>query len=884
MVKINRIRFEHLESPALGIGESRPRISWSYELEDEERDCDWLQERYRIELRWTSSGEVESQAVDSTISVFVPWAGRPLTSGEEVSVRIRALGKRYSWTEWSEVATVEAGLLSADDWKCSLIEPGNSYPSGPPHKPVLFRRDITIDKAVKKARLYITAHGVYEARLNGKVVGDMVMNPGWTSYNHRFVYHTLPIVPEAGVQMLGVYVAEGWYCGRLGYGGGVSNIYGDRIGLIAQLVINFEDGSRQTIGTDGSWTWAEAPTQLSSIYDGETYDYGLQWSEKLWHKVQTKPLKNNLVAPLGPPVRRVKILPAREIVTSPSGKTIVDFGQNFVGRVRIWPKTERTGQFITLRHAEVLENGEIVTRTLRIAKAEDNIIQPSNSAIVWEPAFTFHGFRYVEVEGYTGTLQLGDIEGIVLQTDMVQTGHFSCSNELLNKLHHNVEWSMRGNFLSIPTDCPQRDERLGWTGDLNVFIDTANFLFDTGGMLSSWLTDLSLEQADSNGLVPLVIPAILPHHTQDAHPIWGDASIMVPWSIYQVTGDRTFLSKQYDSMKAWLDTIPRHENGLWNYKASWKLGDWLDPLSPPDDPGNATTDPELIGSVFLIYVTRLIAHITSVLHGEAASELYINQVSQLLDAFAYEYMAPSGLLVADTQTAYALALHFHIYKSPKQQTRASDRLVDNVLSKSHFKIATGFAGTPYILHALSEAGHSNIAYRMLLERKCPSWLYPVSMGATTLWERWDSMLPDGSINPGEMTSFNHYALGAVADWMHKSILGMRAAEPGWGVWRVEPVPGGALKWAEGRFLSPYGLCTVRWDVRDKDGGEVFMMRVEVPPNTRCQVKLPNGDEREVTVGSGVHKFECVYVPQEWPVRAKYPRHMKPDDDIPENHE
>lgn len=885
MVKITRVRFEYLESPAIGIGESQPRISWSFEGVDQS----WIQKRYEIEAS-KPTGEVESYAVDSSSSLLVPWPGEALTSGEQVDVRVKAFGCDGAWTEWSNVARVEAGLLSPRDWKCGLIEPGDPYVPGPSHKPVIFRREFIIDKEVKNARLYITAHGVYEVLLNDESAGTEVLSPGWTSYQHRLTYHTLPVRPKEGLNTLDVHVAEGWFCGRLGYGGGKSNLYGDTIGTIALLILDFEPGDRQIIGTDETWRWTYGPIISSSIYDGECYDRndthsGPSSMSTRWNAVKSSSVTNSLEAPIGPPVRRVKEMIPKSIVESPTGKTIVDFGQNFVGRVRlnVPPPRERTS--IRLRHAEVLEKGEIVTRTLRIAKAEDTLILTAKNSITWEPFFTFHGFRYVEIEGYESiSLDSSNIQGIVLQTDMVRTGHFSCSNEQLNKLHKNVQWSMRGNFLSIPTDCPQRDERLGWTGDLNVFVNTANFLFDTFGMLSSWLKDLALEQSDANGIVPLVVPKVRDDHARDAHPIWGDAAIMVPWSIYQSTGDKDILSQQYDSMKLWLETIPRRGNNLWNYKAPWKLGDWLDPASPTDDPGNATTDPELIANIFLIHITRLMSQITRIVKGDSALDIYGEQVDQLLAAFSYEYIAPSGLLASDTQTALALAIHFDIYKDVQQERRAAERLVYIIKTRSRFKIATGFAGTPYIGHALTKAGYSNVFYRMLLERRCPSWLYPVTMGATTIWERWDSMLPDGSINPGEMTSFNHYALGAVADWMHKVILGMRAAEPGWGVWTAEPIPGGGLKWAEGSFLSGHGLCKVRWDIKDGGKGKGFALRVEVPPNTKCRVKLPREGEQAITVGSGVHEFECVYTPQEWPVRAEYPPHTTPDDDIPENHE
>jgi alpha-L-rhamnosidase len=872
MVKVLSVRFEHHHSPALGIGECEPRISWSFGGDD----SDWAQASYELEVT-RENQPPETRLVSSPNSQLVSWPSQPLQSHERAKVRVRVANKSGDVSGWSEAAFVEVGLLDKGDWQCSLIEPAGSYASTLPHLPVTLRRQLQLRTPVSRARLYITAHGLYSAQINGEQVSDHVLAPGWTSYKHRLTYQTYDVTAllRQGQNEVHVDLAEGWYCGRLGFLGGRSNNYGTRVGLIAMLSIQHVDGTETVVGSDDEWRWATGPIRRSEIYNGELYDARVQLSVSTWDVVQSWPIPINLAAPVGPPVRRTMELKPHEILKSRSGKTIVDMGQNMVGWLRV--KVDGpSGTMISFQFAEVLEDGEVATRTLRHAKCNDSLVLAGN-AITWEPKFTFHGFRYVEISGWPGKLRLDDITGIVVHSDMRRTGHFACSNPLLNQLHENVVWSVRGNFVSIPTDCPQRDERLGWTGDINVFGDTANLLFDTAGMLSSWLDDLVLEQTAAKGIVPLVVPNIIDGFADDAHAVWGDVAVMLPWSLFNTTGDVSILIRHYSSMKAWLSAIPRVSNGLWNYTANWKLGDWLDPAAPAEDAGNATTDPTMVSDSFLVHITKIMSLVSALLQETSDASQFAKAAEDLSAAFAQEYITAAGLLVADTQTALALAVQFSLFPTAAQEKRAASRLSNLVLEKSRFKIATGFAGTPYIGHALTKIGQSNLFYRMLLHRHNPSWLYPVTMGATTIWERWDSMLPDGRVNPGEMTSFNHYALGAVASWMYNVILGLKIVEPGWRVFRIEPIPGGGLRWAEGSYLSGYGNISVRWEV--KGDHKLFWIRVQVPPSTTAQVKLPSTEEVK-TVGSGTHEWEVPYQAETWPPRAIYPPTMTPADELP----
>src|SRR5436309_2445546 len=509
---IAAVRFEHRRD-TLGMGEAQPRLSWIVGT----KAAGWRQAGYEIEA-YGSDGELREQTgrVESDHSVLVSWPFTPLSSRERLTVRVRAWGVDGRPSAWSVLYPVEAGLLHADDWTARFVTPNWEEDTTRPQPCPLLRREFDVHAGVTRARLYVTALGVYEAQLNGTSVGDHVLDPGWTSYDHRLRYQTFDVTGllHEGRNALGAMLGDGWYRGRLGFNGGRRNIYGDRLALLAQLEIDYADGTTERIVTDETWHAARGPILASDIYDGETYDARMErpgWSapgydDHDWGGVrqQSRDLAT-LVAPSGPPVRRTELVAPVAITTSPTGRTIVDFGQNLVGRLRLTLHGQ-AGQMVTLRHAEVLENGELCTRPLRLAQATDRYTLRGDGVETWEPRFTFHGFRYAEVESWPGTLQVGDLRAVVCHSDLERTGWFECSNPLINRLHENVVWSMRGNFLSIPTDCPQRDERLGWTGDIQIFAPTASYLYDCAGFLTSWLGDLAAEQAAAGGVVPVVVP------------------------------------------------------------------------------------------------------------------------------------------------------------------------------------------------------------------------------------------------------------------------------------------------------------------------------------------------------------------------------------------
>ncbi|KAL3459560.1 bacterial alpha-L-rhamnosidase-domain-containing protein [Aspergillus heterothallicus] len=865
VVSIAQVTAEH-HHDGFGLFTSTPRLSWRF---NPTTVRNWEQASYDIIISRPGKDE-ESYHVESSSSVLVPWPSSPLASRERASIKVRATGIDGSSTPWSSL-DIEVALLHRSDWlpRAKLI---SGPPQGPdPKRPVLLRKTFLCGKTVSKAaRLYATAHGVYEVEINGQRVGNQIMAPGWQAYHHRLYYQMYDITPflQEGDNVIGVQVAEGWFAGRLGRPE-VPNRWGDRLAFLGQVEI----GGEIVCVSDESWEYLYGPLLLSELYNGEVYDSTLQ--DPTWATAGPKakaegPAEElgfpqaNLVAPELPPIRRVMELKPKEIIVTPSGKKILDFGQNFVGWLRIEKDIAgKPGETLVIRHAEVLEHGELGTRPLRTAKATYTVKLGGRTRGL-ETKYTFYGFRYAEITGYDD-LALSDFTGIVISSDLRRTGTFECSHAHINRLHENAVWSMRGNFISIPTDCPQRDEKLGWTGDIQVFAPTANFLFDTSSFLASWLQDLALDQKDAEGVVPVIIPN--PPNQPDSRmirpmAIWADCAVITPWDLYNAFGDITQLKDQWESMCLWLDQgLPRDERGFWSTDSP-QYGDWLDPRSPPEMPGNSPTDSFLVANAYLIHTMRLAAHIGTLLGHTDKANTYAGDAARLTTLFRSEYVTPAGRLACDTQTTYVLALAFNLLE-PHQLPTARARL-SHLVRWDRFRINTGFAGTPLILPTLAAHNMLPLAYRMLQEADCPSWLYPVSMGATSIWERWDSMLPDGSLNTGQMTSFNHYALGSVCRFLHEVVGGLAPGVAGWKSAVVRPRPGGTVRSAKVGFESPYGRYEVEWVVDEDDGK--MKTRVVVPPNAKARVQLQGVDE---VVASGEYVFETDWLEEEgeWPPAA-----------------
>jgi alpha-L-rhamnosidase len=895
---------EHYREP-IGIGDRRPRLSWVISTDL----TGWRQSAYELEIEPEAGPVFSSGRVESAESVLVPWPAPELASRDRRSVRVRVWGSGAAEpSAWSEATVVEAGLLEPTDWAAELVQPLPFDAGEGGAGASLLRKEFSLDRPVVRARLYATAHGIYEAELNGAVVGDQVLAPGWTSYDHRLRYQTYDVTAllQEGPNAIGVQLADGWFRGYLGFGG-KRNVYGDRTGAFVQLEIDHADGTRTTVTTDGLWRSALGPRIRADIYNGETYDARREqmgWStagfdDSAWNPVEvgtlmTKVSENRrrppgaedrsepgvirstldagiLVSPTGPPVRRIQTLSTQEISLSPSGRTLIDFGQNLVGWLRLRLPDAPAGTEITLRHAEVLEQGELGTRPLRQAAQTDVVILDGNGPRTYEPRFTFHGFRYAEISGWPGELTAADLEAVVVHTDLRPTGTFSCSDPDVNRLHDNVTWGMRGNFVDVPTDCPQRDERLGWTGDLQVFAPTASFLYDTSGMLRSWLADLAVEQAENDGVVPIFVP-FPPIQPPGFPPLkaeagWGDAAIVIPWVLYERHGDAKILADQWDSMTSWLAAFEERAGADLDFPdAGFMFGDWLDTAAPPDNPAGARTPWPCVATAYLARSARIVARAAQVLGRD--SEPYATLAGRAAARFRTEYVTPNGRLAFTSQTAYALALEFDLLE-PGQRAQAGRLLAKQVMDDG-FHIAAGFLGTPFVADALTNSGELATAYALLLQRENPSWLYPVTMGATTIWERWDSMLPDGSINPGDMTSFNHYAFGAVADWLHRTVAGLAPAAPGYRKLLIAPRPGPGITSAGATHETPYGTADVTWTLDETD----FALTISVPPNTTADVSLPDG-RVAFEVGSGRHSFTAP-IPLPQPVEKSAPFWAPPE--------
>ena len=836
---VDSVRLEYRQDSS-SVAVPRPRVSWVTRSDVP----GWRQ--LAAELAWDDGARTVNFQVDGDASVLVAWPFADLAPRQRGSLRVRTQGVD-GWSGWSQERPVVAAFLDSGEWQARFI----GLPAPSRHaQPVLLRHEFEVASGLVRATLYATALGAYQAQVNGLAVDDQLLKPGWTPYKYRLVHETTDVTAalKPGRNALGVTLTGGWYTESFGFQGLAKPFYGEQPSFAGQLLLDYADGTSTWVATGPNWqACSDGPWVDAGIYVGEAFDarrHPAGWAEPGsdtagW--VAARVVRSGPVpgARTSPEVRVTQEVPVAEVLTSPSGKTLLDFGQNLVGRLRIRVSGE-AGTTITLRHAEVLENGELGVRPLRAAKATDTFTLAGTGVEEWAPSFTFHGFRFAEVNGWPGAFDPADITAEVIGSDMARTGWFECSDPMVTKLHENVVWGMRGNFLYLPTDCPQRDERLGWTGDIQVFSPTASYLYDCDGFLASWLVDLALEQKAAGG-VPFIVPDVLDSAKVPA-AAWGDVATILPWVLYERFGDVGVLAEQYPSAKAWVDQLLAiaGERHLW--EGGFQFGDWVDPDAPPDLPAKAKTDPDLVASAYLFRSADVLARIAGVLGNDSDEGFYADVAEKVRKAWLAEYVTPAGRILSDAQTSYALAIEFGI-ATGELKAGMGERLAW-LVRRDGYRISTGFVGTPLVTDALTHTGHLRQAGRMLQQTECPSWLYPITMGATTIWERWDSMLEDGSINPGEMTSFNHYALGAVADWLHRVVAGLAPAEPGYHRFEIAPQPLPGLDWASTRHETPYGTAEVEW----RREGAGIVVRALVPANATALVRLPGTEPFAVTAG------------------------------------
>lgn len=849
MFRVTGLSCEYKINP-IGIDVARPRIGWR--LESEERGA--IQSAYRIQaaedplfdrIVWDSGKVASDRSVHVEVGEIAP---RPR---ERFHFRVMAWDRQDRPSGWSEPGYWETGLLDASEWSASWVSPPAELTSGDPDRCPMLRKAFRIEGHIREARIYATALGLYELTLNGSRVGDRYFTPGWTSYRKRLQYQTYDVTSllREGENVVGGLLGKGWYKGETGWEGD-SGKYGDRLALLLQMHVTLSDGTEWTLETDGTWKAAFSPILMSEIYHGETYDARQEqpgWNaqgfdDRSWSLAEIiEHPKAILTSQENEPVQAVESIVPIALITTPEGDTVLDFGQNMVGWIRFAVSGEE-GDEVMLQHAEVLDrSGNFYTENLRGAKQTVRYTLRGDGRETFEPHFTFQGFRYVRLTGFKEPIELKDFEGIVLHSHMQPSGRFECSDPMINQLYHNILWGLKGNFLDVPTDCPQRDERLGWTGDAQMFIRTAAYLMNVNPFFTKWLRDLKADQADDGG-VPFVVPHVL-KPSSFSSAAWGDAAVICPWTLYLCYGDTRILEEQYQSMKSWVEYIRRTGDNEYLWNTGFHFGDWLGLDAKPDSYIGAT-DKDYIATAFYAHSVSILQKTAAILNKREDAEAYSILRDRILDAFESEFVTPSGRLSVPTQTAQVLGLTFGLLRGEAKE-RAVRKLTE-MLEESKFHMTTGFVGTPYLNHVLSENGQTEAAYKLLFQRDYPSWLYQVTKGATTIWEHWDGIREDGSFWSRDMNSFNHYAYGAIGDWLYRCVAGIDTDEndPGYKKILIRPQPPAeGLDWADGRLDTMYGTVRSAW--RKWEDGKLEL-RVTIPPNTTAEIRLPGAVEETVT--------------------------------------
>ncbi|HJS55726.1 MAG TPA: family 78 glycoside hydrolase catalytic domain [Chitinophagaceae bacterium] len=834
-VKLQNLLTENQTNP-IGIDIQQPRFSW--QLVSDQRNIS--QSAYEIIVSGTKGSIWKSGKIMSDQSVQVPYSGTALQTGKKYTWEVRVWDNNGKASPWSEPAFFQTALQNSAEWKAKWIEA--DFTEDSVNRPAqYFRKQFSATKKIASATAYITAHGMYEAQINGKRVGDFYLTPGWTSYKKRLQYQVYDVTNllTNGNNAIGITVGNGWYRGFIAWSGNKDS-YGKTTGLLLQLDITYSDGTTATIVSDESWKSSTGSIRYSEIYHGETIDAREEkagWStagydDAAWSGVNVVNYSNDiLLATYNEPVKKQETFKPLKIFTTPKGEKVVDFGQNLVGWVMVKAKGN-AGDKITIRHAEVLDKqGNFYIDNLRAAKTTATYFLAGKGEETFEPHFTFYGFRYIKIEGID-EIRPENFTAVALYSDMKPTGTFTSSNSLINQLQHNIQWGQKGNFLDVPTDCPQRDERLGWTGDAQAFSRTAAFNFGVNNFFAKWLRDVEADQLP-NGSVPHVIPNVLGPRSNAATG-WADAATIIPWNMYLAYGDKKILENQYNSMKNWVGYMEKEsKNYLWN--TGFHFGDWLFySLSDDRDGKSAVTDKYMIAQCFFSHSVQIMINTAQVLGKKEDAEMYTQLLTNLKDAFVKEYLTPNGRLISGTQTAYVLALNFDMLPGNLRE-QAVEKLVQNIRSYNDH-LTTGFLGTPYLCHVLSRFGKTDVAFTLLMQETYPSWLYPVKMGATTIWERWNGIRPDSTFEPASMNSFNHYAYGAIGDWMYRVVAGLDTYEdgPGYKHIRIQPHIGGGLTNASASLQTYYGNTSSGWKIE----GNQIILDVEIPANTKATVYVP----------------------------------------------
>lgn len=833
------LRCEYRVDP-LGIDVTKPRLSWR--LASAERGE--KQTAYQVlvatspELLKEGSADLwDSGKTTSDDTTAIVYAGKPLESHMACFWKVRIWDASDQASAWSDPARWSMGLLDPTDWKAEWIgydkertgeKPGQLFL--PP--PSYLRTTFKVDKPVRRATVYATALGIYDLHLNGSRVSDDYFNPGWTDYTKRVYYRAYDVTDriKQGQNALGAILADGWYSGYIGYLRQRDH-YGKKPRFRAQLHLEFNDGTTADIATGPNWKASTGPIREADFLMGETFDArrGSAWETASFDDAKWQPvivgaeLNPKVQAHPGPPVVDFAQLGYQNITEPKPGSYVLNMGQNFAGVAALTMIMPKANEHITLRFAERLNpDGTVYTTNLRSARATDSATFYGAWSYDWQPRFTFHGFQYIEATGFPKRPESGVVVGHALSSDTPRVGHFECSNKMLNQLASNIYWTQRANFIDIPTDCPQRDERLGWTGDAQVYCRTATLNTDVQAFFTKWLVDLDDAQR-ADGEFPMVAP--LKVAGDDGGPAWADAGVICPWTMYLVYGDRRLLEKHYPAMTRFIGFCEhRSTPDLLPPKQFHCFGDWLNI--------NAETPKDVIYEAYFARSTSFVAQAAEALGKTDDAAKYHALFDRIKASFNKAYVAADGRIKGNTQTAYVLALAFGLL-DPQHQKLAAKYLVADIKSRG-WHLSTGFIGTKDLMNTLSQIGRNDVAYRLILNDTFPSWGFSIKQGATSIWERWDGWTPQKGFQTPGMNSFAHYSFGAVYQWMVENIGGIRSDGVAYKRIIIAPQPGGDLTWADVRYNSIRGEIASHWH---KEDGQ-FKLEVTIPPNTTATVVIP----------------------------------------------
>ncbi len=850
---VEELRCEYLKNP-LGIDVIQPRFNWIVSASSRGQ----YQTAYRVLVASSQKnldrdvGDLwDSGKVDSDRTIQIVYRGDELKSRMPCFWKVKVWDRDDQESCWSRPAVWSMGLLNDSDWKAEWIGydalpdpneialmPVRNFKNDPKaetkykkylHAPFL-RKEFDVQKKIVRATLYVTAQGHVEMHLNGERIGNEYFTPGWTDYNKRIYYRTYDVTSMIlkGGNALGAILGDGWFRGNISILG--QNQYGDKLRLLSQLHLEYKNGASEIVSSDQTWKASFGPIILSDMFEGETYDARKEitgwdtynYQDDQWSAVSTGSDINPVIqAYPGVPVRPTQELPTTKITEPLPNIYVFDLGQNFSGWARL-KVTGAAGDTIHMQFAEMLKaDGMVYDDNLRSARAVDNYILKGENQEVYEPHFTFHGFRYVQVTGLGYRPSPETITGIVIHSDAELTSSFECSNPMLNQLHSNVVWGQRSNYLEVPTDCPQRDERMGWTGDTQVFIRSGCYHQDVSAFFTKWIVDL-MDTQNPAGTFGQQAPVFHGHGS----PAWADAGVICPWTIYQVYGDKRIIEQNYAAMSRFIEFC--RSKGLSGRGGGF--GDWL--------AVGSNTPKELISAAYFAYTTKLMADMADALGKKEDAQKYTQLFANICRNFQEQFVNQDGSIEGHSQTAYCLAIYFDLL-TPEQRQEAADHLVERIQAKN-YHLSVGFVGVPILLPTLTEIGRSDIAYRLIQNTSYPSWGYSIEQGATTIWERWNSYTKQDGFGDVGMNSFNHYAYGACSEWMFRSMLGIETDGAGFKKITMKPQFGNGITWAKGHYNSIKGKISSDWTLAK----EKLNWKVSIPANTTATVYIPGKDIKE----------------------------------------